>query len=311
MPQSSKTRSRYSRSNKTRSSGGPLLSTTISGSIITTCARESTSLPAPPSLLSPYRDGQTILPPCGLKSCSSSCWLSSESSLNDASPPNFSRPSFEPPLSSSPKSTKSNIWQRRGNCLSSLTLPFFLPPLMPQSMKTPLSSPTLPRQWSPLRHRVPAPYPLQFADASYLTPMTSHDLDGWFHLSFLRQLMDLTALPVLPPWEPTLPSMEPLPPLLPPLPGEHAIQEYSITGIVSSVVPTATLNRTAPSGSVPSATSLPQDTYPWLALPDLPLSQDVTSPPTAVAQLMLTSEVAPQMYNKGYGYRNPLCRQEQ
>jgi len=129
--------------------------------------------------------------------------------------------------------------------------------------------------------------------------MTSRDLDGWFRPSFLQQLQDLSVLNTPLPLEPTLPPMVPLPPLLSPPSDEHATQESLTIGVASSVAPAATLNKIVPSGSVPSAMSLPRAISPWLALPDLPLSLDDTSPLTVAALLMLNSEVAPQMYNRG------------
>ena len=72
-----------------------------------------------------------------------------------------------------------------------------------------------------------------------------------------------------------------------------------ITISVSSVDPAATLNKTVPSGSVPSATSRPLDNSPLPALLAPFVSQDTTRLLTATAPPTLKSEVVPQMYNGG------------
>jgi len=71
----------------------------------------------------------------------------------------------------------------------------------------------------------------------------------------------------------------------------------STTGTAFSVDPAATLNKTVPSGSAPSATSLLLAISLPLAHPAPGPFLDTTLPLTAVAPLMSKSEVAPQMYN--------------
>ena len=79
----------------------------------------------------------------------------------------------------------------------------------------------------------------------------------------------------------------------------QSTQEYlTITG-ASSVAPANTLNKTAPNGSAPSATSQPLDIFPPPAPFDLIVSLDTIPPSTAAVPPTLKSEVVPQMYNGG------------
>jgi len=299
MPRSLRTRSHSSRSNKTRSIRGPRLSTIISGSIITTRALGSTSPPPPPYLPSPCRDGQTVLPPCGSKSCSSSCWLSTGSTSRRAFLLSSSSPFFRPPSSSSPMSSGRNIYQMR---MEESSLSMQTPPSSPPhpTLSTKLI-PSPPCQQSPLRRRVLAPFPLCFIDTPDSHPSILQDSDGWFRPSFLQQLMAAqtrTPSPALP-----IPSMTrtPTPPTEPDPSDDRLLPtlESLITISVSSVDPAATLNRIVPSGSVPSAISRPLDISPLPALLAPFASQDTTQLSTVKAPLTVKSKVVPQMYNGG------------
>jgi len=297
MPPSSKTRSHSSRSNKTRNTRRPRLSTIISGSIITTRVLGLTSPPPPPYPPSPYRDGQTVLPRCGSKSCSSSCWLSTGSSSKSVSLQSSFSPSFRPPSSSSPTSTGRNIYQTRMEGSSSNMQ---IPPLSPlHPTQSTSMTPSPPCQRSPLRRRVLAPYLLRFVDAPDSRPSILRDSDGWFRPSFLRQLMAArtqTSSPALLP----LPELVTLPRTeLDPFNDRPLIQESSTTIGVSNVDPAVISNRTVRCGSVPSATSQPLDISPLPALLALVTFPDITPPSTATAPQMLMTEVVPQMYNGG------------
>jgi len=97
-----------------------------------------------------------------------------------------------------------------------------------------------------------------------------------------------------------LSQLKELHPLLPPPPLDKDITPAPLTtGVASSVDPAITLNKTVPSGSALSATSLPLDISRWLAPPILPASLDATLPPPMAAPLTLKSEVVPQVYNGG------------
>ena len=66
----------------------------------------------------------------------------------------------------------------------------------------------------------------------------------------------------------------------------------------------------APSGSVPSVTSLPLDISPLPALLALVVSPGPTPPPTAAAPQMLMTEVVPQMYKGGNVTEIPLVDED-
>jgi len=130
-------------------------------------------------------------------------------------------------------------------------------------------------------------------------PLTLRDLDRWFHPSFLQRLLSLyqpslTQPPHLSPSLTTPPQNHP-----PLLDDDSATPEPSTTGVVSSVDPTVTLNKTVLNGSAPSATSLPPNIFLLLVLPGLASSPGDTPLPTTEVPLTLKSEVAPQMYNRG------------
>jgi len=160
--------------------------------------------------------------------------------------------------------------------------------------------PSPPCQWSPLRRRVLAPYPLQFINAPECPPSISQDSGRWFRPSFLWQLKaapNPTRLPT-----PLLLSTGthiPLTELDPFDDKPLSTRGYSITTSASSVAPTDTLNKIVPNGNVPSVISLPLDISPLPALLDLVVSPDTIPPSTAAVPPTLKSEVVPQMYNGG------------
>jgi len=171
------------------------LYTITSGSTIITQDRMPTSPLPPPYPLSSCRDGQTVLPSCSLRSCSSSCFLSSTDSLKPAFPLDSSSPSCGPLSSSSPSLNGT------GTSLSpQLSYPTplrFLHLQTPDPMASSLSMLTpLPCQQSPLCHRALTPFPLQCIDAPLPLASNLRNLDGWFWLSFLRSLL------VNPQWTP-------------------------------------------------------------------------------------------------------------
>jgi len=258
------------------------------------CKVGSTSLPPPPYPPSPCRGGQTVLPPCGSRSCSSSCWLSTGSTLKDASLTTSFSPFFGQPSSLSPMSSGRNIYQTRmGGSSSNMQIPPSSP--LPPTPLTRLT-PSLPCLRSPLQRRVSAPYPLRFIDAPDSHPSILRDSDGWFRPSFLRQLTAVqTQTPSLVPLPPlevvTAPSTELDPFNDKPLP----IPASSTTTSVSNVDPTVISNRTVRCGSVPSATSQPLGISPLPALLTPIVSLEPTPPSTTAAPQMLMTEVVPQM----------------
>ena len=109
---------------------------------------------------SPYRDGQTVLLPCGSRSCSSSCWLSMGSTSKGAFPTTSSSPSSGPPSSSFLMSSGRNIYQTRmDESLSNLPIP--PSSVLPDSDNQPDAIPILPPIPTPSQSPHPVPPPLR------------------------------------------------------------------------------------------------------------------------------------------------------